>query len=581
VVAVAALALVAVVVIDLRRTVDAQAERARLLTVRDAERTARELRERLRDPQAIAGAVPDEARFFVEEGGVVTRPAVAAEPEPAFDPERELEVLAAERVARAARAGSAVAALDELEPLRADPALPRRARTWVSARMAWIAHRAGLIQRRDALLVERPGDPSLLLLAAATGALRGDALRTAFADLAGRIDPATARALCERLDGRIGADRDESGASTVGFLGLVAAIDRRRAVLREARTREAELLAARDPIVRALDGGVLLFWPSIAAGAVLDPDGALAVCLADLEPRPALVRAPFPPGAIPIVDGALAVRPAEVAPPGLLAGSTGTALLVAALALVCGGGSFLAVRALRREADALRLRTEFLTTVTHELKTPLAGVRLVAELLADDHVRDEAERRDWLRRLNAEAVRLGVLIENVLDLGRLDRGERGHTPERHDLAELVADTVALFAPLAERDGFAVRITVPRTPTLADVDRDALRQALVNVLDNARKYGRSPLEIAVHAEAGTVRITIRDHGDGVPPAERATIFDRFRRGAAHRHGSTPGVGIGLHLARAIAVRHGGTLACIDPPDGPGAQFEFRLPAAEAP
>jgi signal transduction histidine kinase len=569
--ALAGLALVAAVVTDLRRAVAAQTERARLLAARDAQRGAVDLRTWLGDPAGCGRAVPADRSFTFDGATLRSEPPVRAEPEPGFDPERELDVLAAERIRRAGRSADPGAALAELEVLRSDPALQPRARAWVRARMAWIAQRAGRTAERDALLAEGLDDPALLLLAATAGSPDAEALGEAFDALAARAEPARLRLCCDQLDGL--------GLPTAGFRATIAAVEGRRALLAAAAGFVAEFASAREPLLRPVDGRVLLFWPAAGRGAVVEPELLAALGTDAIEARPVLVTAPFGADAVPVVEGLLAVRPAALEEPGLLAGATGTALLVAALALLCGGGSFLAYRALRREAEALRLRGEFLTTVTHELKTPLAGVRLVAELLVDDHVTEADERRAWLLRLDGEAARLGVLIENVLDLGRLDRGERGHAPEPTDVGALVADVLAWFAPLAARDGTALQSRLPDAPIGAAVDRGALRQALVNVLDNARRYGRPPLEVEVRRDGDAVEIAVRDHGAGVPAAERAAIFERFRRGSAQAHGGTPGVGIGLHLARAIAERHGGTLRCVDPPDGPGVRFVFRLPATE--
>jgi two-component system phosphate regulon sensor histidine kinase PhoR len=197
-------------------------------------------------------------------------------------------------------------------------------------------------------------------------------------------------------------------------------------------------------------------------------------------------------------------------------------------------------------------------------------------------VRDEGERRAYLGRLSGEAVRLSMLIENVLDLGRLERGERPHDPRPLDVAALVRDVVRLFAPLAERDGVRVELRGCEAPVPADADGGALRQALLNVLDNARKYAGDGkrIEVAVRTDvAGGAVVAVRDFGEGVADDEREAVFERFTRGRRHRHGSVPGVGLGLHLARAIARRHGGELLCVAPPDGErGACFELRLPAA---
>ena len=146
----------------------------------------------------------------------------------------------------------------------------------------------------------------------------------------------------------------------------------------------------------------------------------------------------------------------------------------------------------------------------------------------------------------------------------------------------------LFAPLARRDGLELEIRPADAPLSAAIDRDSLRQALLNVLDNARKYaaqgGRIVVSLARQGECASIRV--QDNGPGVAPEEREAIFDRFRRGARHRHGSIPGVGIGLDLARSLARLQGGELACIDPPavtppDAPGACFEFRIPLLPTP
>jgi signal transduction histidine kinase len=258
-----------------------------------------------------------------------------------------------------------------------------------------------------------------------------------------------------------------------------------------------------------------------------------------------------------------------------------TAALLAALAGALAVAVGAQLRAARREVRAARTQSEFVTTVTHELKTPLAAIRLLGEMLLDGRAR--GRENDYYRMLAGEAGRLSMLIENVLDLGRLERGERVHDARPVDPRDAVAETLAMWAPLAERDGIAVafddRLDGGPDAVLVRVDRAALVQALVAVLDNARKYagaGRR-IELVARAAGGEVAIDVRDHGAGVPAADRERIFERFVRGSAHAHGAVPGVGVGLYLARAIARRAGGDLECGDPLDGgPGARFTFRLP-----
>jgi two-component system phosphate regulon sensor histidine kinase PhoR len=237
-------------------------------------------------------------------------------------------------------------------------------------------------------------------------------------------------------------------------------------------------------------------------------------------------------------------------------------LLLAGLALGLGVAIAVAVRlqlrAAQREVALARTQSEFLTTVTHELKTPLAGIRLLGEMLAEGRAR--GREQDYYRMLAGEAERLSQLIQNVLDLGRIERGERAYDLRSHDVGELVATTLAWFAPLVRQDGLVVASTVSGL-CRARIDRDAFVQALVAVLDNARKYGASGgrLDVVVVGGEANVRVAVRDHGPGVPESEHESVFAKFVRGQAHRHGSTPGVGIGLYLARTIVRRLGGELA----------------------
>jgi two-component system phosphate regulon sensor histidine kinase PhoR len=237
------------------------------------------------------------------------------------------------------------------------------------------------------------------------------------------------------------------------------------------------------------------------------------------------------------------------------------------------------LRGARAEVRAARAQSEFLTTVTHELKTPLAGIRLLGEMLAEG--RAKGREQDYYRMLAGEAGRLSLLIDNVLDLGRLERGERAYDLRATGLDGVITDTLALFAPVAERDGLRVEWQDALGPVMLPLDRSAFAQALVAVLDNARKYGRDGGRIDVATRAAddgrSAILDVRDHGVGVPADERERIFARFVRGRAHAHGGTPGVGIGLHIARTIARRLGGDLVAGDPLDGgPGARFSFSFP-----
>jgi len=233
------------------------------------------------------------------------------------------------------------------------------------------------------------------------------------------------------------------------------------------------------------------------------------------------------------------------------------------------------LRASRREALAVAAHRDFVTNVTHELRTPLASIRLLAEMLAEG--RAPHRRQDHERMLLAESTRLSMLIENVLDLGRTERGARALEVEPTPVAALVEETTALLRPLLEADAREMTVRVDATAT-ALADRSSLTQALVAVLDNARKYGAGPIQVAVDRSPHGVSIQIHDRGPGVPAHERDVIFERFSRGTQHRDGSLPGLGIGLYLARTLVRRMGGELQCVDPEGRDGARFVFTLTPA---
>ena len=178
-------------------------------------------------------------------------------------------------------------------------------------------------------------------------------------------------------------------------------------------------------------------------------------------------------------------------------------------------------------------------------------------------------------------MRLSLLIENVLDLGRLDRGERSYDLRSLDLNELVEEVVGLFRPIAEQAGMAVLVSGEAKSEVRG-DRHALTQVLLNLLDNARKYGSrnrgdSGQKIRVRVSDGEV--SVADEGPGLHGEDRELVFERFRRGERQRDGSVPGVGLGLYLAREIMRQHGGTLEVTDSPERAvcGACLVLRLPS----
>lgn len=259
-------------------------------------------------------------------------------------------------------------------------------------------------------------------------------------------------------------------------------------------------------------------------------------------------------------------------------------LQVAVLLLAIGIGGWLIVADLRRHLTLARQKTDFVSNVSHELKTPLTSIRLFAELLAEGRVTDDAKQRRYLQVITAESARLTRLINNVLDFARLERGEKSYTFTRCDLAAVVSETVATYRPHLEQAGFKLELDLPpaTTPVFVNADRDALAQVLMNLLSNAEKYSAERKEIRIELRATTApqaacEVRVLDRGLGVPPGTESRIFEQFYRAHDSLSSGIQGSGLGLTLARQIARAHGGEITC-EPRPGGGSCFTLRLPAA---
>jgi signal transduction histidine kinase len=262
-----------------------------------------------------------------------------------------------------------------------------------------------------------------------------------------------------------------------------------------------------------------------------------------------------------------------------VAAPNGLALYGGAIALVLailGAGMFLLVRDVSREARTNRLRADFVSSVSHELKTPITNVRLYAEtLLARDGLGEE-ERRESYRVIMRESERLTRLVNAVLTFARIERGERVYHFEEGDLAPVIAQTVEDYREYVERAGFRLESSIPHTAPQVRFDSGAISQALVNLLDNAVKYSGERREIAVRlfARGGDVVVEVEDYGVGIPKGEHPRIFERFYR-APNGQGKG-GYGLGLHLVRHVMEAHGGE-AELESEPGRGSRFRLVLPA----
>jgi signal transduction histidine kinase len=267
-----------------------------------------------------------------------------------------------------------------------------------------------------------------------------------------------------------------------------------------------------------------------------------------------------------------AARELNVATPNGLALYGGSIALVLAM---LGSGMFVLVRDVSRDARMNRLQSDFVSSVSHELKTPITNIRLYAEtLLARDRLEDD-ERRESYRVIMRESERLTRLVNAVLTFARIERGERVYRFEEGDPAPVIARTLEDYREYIETAGFRLDTSIPESVPELRFDAGAISQALVNLLDNAVKYSGERREIAVRlfTRDAAVIVEVEDHGIGIPEADHALVFERYYR-APNGQGKG-GYGLGLHLVRHAMEAHGGR-AELESQPGRGSCFRLVLP-----
>lgn len=262
--------------------------------------------------------------------------------------------------------------------------------------------------------------------------------------------------------------------------------------------------------------------------------------------------------------------------------------LLAAVFVLTAGLLGVALLQLHRQQELARLRTEFVSGVSHELRTPLAQIRWFAELLHLGRLRTDEERTRSAGIIDQEARRLTYLVENVLNFSRAEKGTNRISPSTLDLATEIRDAVEMFTPLARSRRMTVR-AAPAAGVNVSADRDALRQILLNLLDNAAKYGPAGQTITVGSgtapvnEGGRVRIWVEDQGPGIPVSDRDRVWEPYVRLSRGIEAASGGSGIGLSVVRELVTLHGGTawIESAGARDGGGARVTIELPIRTVP
>jgi signal transduction histidine kinase len=253
-------------------------------------------------------------------------------------------------------------------------------------------------------------------------------------------------------------------------------------------------------------------------------------------------------------------------------------LLLAFAGLLAARSAMLLVVEGEADRDAVEAaRRDLLAAVSHDLRTPLAALRVLTEAIAEDVV-DDSDRRRYARQLGVHVDSLGHLIDDLFELSRLEAGQVEWSVQRVRVDELVEETVEAMLPHAEARGVVAEVALPPDLAPARANPEQVQRVLFNLIQNAIRHTPADGTVTVLAEATgeEIEVEVADSGEGIAPAEREAAFQPFYRGGSEASRTRSGAGLGLTICRAIVEAHGGRIWL--PESDRGTRVRFSLPAA---
>jgi two-component system, OmpR family, phosphate regulon sensor histidine kinase PhoR len=256
-------------------------------------------------------------------------------------------------------------------------------------------------------------------------------------------------------------------------------------------------------------------------------------------------------------------------------------VLIVSLVVTMAVGSATTLVYLARAEELAKLQTDFVAKVSHDLRTPLTSIRMFIETLQLGRADDPAKTQQCLDVLAAETTRLTAMIDRLLSWGRMEAGRRSYELAEEEVGDVVDGALAAFAPQMLQSPTQIDRELPAELPPVSVDLDAMAEALVNLLENAHRYGGADKRIAVRCahKRNEVTIAVSDNGPGVPLSEQRSIFEKFYRGRDSIERKLPGSGLGLAIVEHIVRAHRGRIT-LDSQPGQGATFTIWLPVAHA-
>ncbi len=253
--------------------------------------------------------------------------------------------------------------------------------------------------------------------------------------------------------------------------------------------------------------------------------------------------------------------------------------LIALLLSVILAGILIITRAVGREVEVARLKSDFVANVSHELRTPITTIRIMAEMLSLGAVPSGDKQGEYYRNIVSEAERLSRLINNVLDFARIEEGRKKFDFGLGDIGDMIYEVERIIGDYVRKEGFEFEVSVDGELPPVRFDRDAIVQALINLVSNAVKYSEETRSVALRAalDRDSIRLSVADRGAGIDAKEIPHLFEKFYRGGDHMTREVGGTGLGLAIVQHIVLAHDGRID-VESVKGEGSTFTITLPVA---
>ncbi|MBT6767076.1 MAG: HAMP domain-containing histidine kinase [Prolixibacteraceae bacterium] len=247
------------------------------------------------------------------------------------------------------------------------------------------------------------------------------------------------------------------------------------------------------------------------------------------------------------------------------------------IVIVLALGLFFTLQIINKELMLSKMKSDFISTVSHEFKSPLTSIRQMSEMLFSERIKTESRKKEYYAVMLEQSERLSHLIDNILDFSKIEEGKKAFRFEKIDVSEQIDHVKSVFQNSISNEGFNVSLSMPEMLPELVIDKEAIQQVIYNLLDNAYKYSGSSknIEIVVEHTGDWVKISVKDFGVGIQREDQLKIFDRFFRGGNELTRSVKGSGIGLTIVKKIIEAHRGTVS-LESTLGKGSTFIIKLP-----